>query len=240
MTKLLALAAVTLACCGSAAAGARLAHVPILEFHVIGDPLPGAPNPELYDSPATFRAQIAWLALHGYHGVTLDALNRYWRTAGWLALPGRPIVLSFDDGYPQDVSVALPVLRARHWPAVLNLQIGNLVPARVRQLLAAGWEIDAHTFTHPDLTRVGAAQLRREVAGSRKWIQSVFGAPADFFCYPFGRYNATVVAAVRRAGYVGAETEAPGDASSANGMYQLHRIEVLRSDGVSGLVAKLE
>src|SRR5207247_5441823 len=135
-----------------------------------------------------------------------------------LALPRRPIVLSCDDGYREDVSVALPVLRARHWPGVLNLQIGNLAPARVRQLLAAGWEVDAHTFTHADLTLVGRARLRREVAGSRKWIQSVFGAPASFFCYPFGRFDARVVAAVRRAGYVGAVTEAPGDASALNGM----------------------
>jgi peptidoglycan/xylan/chitin deacetylase (PgdA/CDA1 family) len=238
VTKVLVLAAVAFACSGAPAAAAPLTHVPILEFHVIGDPPPGAPHPGLYDSPPTFRAQIAWLALHGYHGVTLDALHRYWRSAGWLALPRRPIVLSFDDGYRQDVSIALPVLRARRWPAVLNLQIGNLVPARVRQLIAAGWEIDAHTFTHPDLTRVTAARLRREVAGSRKSIQSVFGAPADFFCYPFGRYDATVVAAVRRAGFFGAVTETPGDASSATGMYRLHRIEVLRSDGVGGLAAK--
>ena len=67
----------------------------------------------------------------------------------------------------------------------------------------------------------------------------MFGAPANFFCYPFGRYDKTVVAAVRRAGYVGAETQTPGDASPADGMYLLHRIEVTRGDGVSGLAAKL-
>ena len=149
-------------------------------------------------------------------------------------------MLSFDDGYPQDVTVAMPVLRARRWRAVLNLQIGNLVPARVRQLLAAGWEIDAHTFTHPDLTLVDDARLRREIAGSRRWIQLVFGVPVDFFAYPFGRYDARVVAAVRRAGYLGAETQVPGSASLADGVYRLRRIEILRTDGVAGLVAKLD
>jgi peptidoglycan/xylan/chitin deacetylase (PgdA/CDA1 family) len=239
VTKVLVLAAVVFASWSSSTAtAAALTRVPILAFHVIGDPPPDAPHPELYDSPATFRAQIAWLAGHGYHGVTLDAVYRYWRSSGWLALPPSPIVLSFDDGYPEDVRIALPILRARRWPAVLNLQIGNLVPARVRQLVAAGWEIDAHTFTHPDLTQVGAAQLRREVSGSRKWIQSMFGAPANFFCYPFGRYDAAVIAAVRRAGYVGAVTETPGDASSTD-MYRLHRIELAREDGVSGLAEKL-
>jgi peptidoglycan/xylan/chitin deacetylase (PgdA/CDA1 family) len=239
VTKLLALAALALVWHGAVLPAPRRAFVPILEFHVIGNPAPGAPNSGLYDAPSAFQAQVGWLASHGYHAVTLDELYRSWRTDGWLALPSRPVVLTFDDGYPQDVDVAMPLLRARGWPGVLNLQIGNLVPRRVRELIAAGWEIDAHTFTHPDLTTVSAARLRHEVAGSRTWIQSVFGAPADFFCYPFGRYDGAVVAAVRRAGYLGAETEGPGDASAAAGMYFLHRIEVVRGDGVAGLAAKL-
>src|SRR5213079_603651 len=105
-------------------------------------------------------------------------------------LPSQPIVLSFDDGtlgqHRQRVQVlaerpvvegqhlhALPVLRKLHWPGVLNLKINalksryTLPPWRVRQMLAAGWELDSHTITHPDLTQVDDAQLWREVDGSR-------------------------------------------------------------------------
>src|SRR5438105_5083777 len=64
VTRLLALAALALAWHGSTATAAPEAHVPILEFHVIGDPAPGAPNAGLYDSESMFRAQLAWLALH--------------------------------------------------------------------------------------------------------------------------------------------------------------------------------
>ena len=241
MTKLFALAVATgaLAWHGSAVAATAPPSVPILEFHVIGDPAPGDGNAGLYDSATTFRAQVAWLVEHGYHAVTLDQAFRAWRSPGRHRLPAKPVVFTFDDGYPQDVDVALPILRARGWPGVLNLQIGNLVPRRVRRLVSAGWEIDAHTFTHPDLTTVGAAQLRREVAGSRKWIHTVFGVPVDFFCYPYGRFDAAVVAEVQRAGYLGAETEVPGPASPADGFYTLHRIEIVRDDGVAGMVAKL-
>jgi peptidoglycan/xylan/chitin deacetylase (PgdA/CDA1 family) len=215
------------------------ARVPILEYHVVGDPAPGAPNQELYVSPAAFRAELDWLAGHGYHPVTLDQLFRSWRSRGWLALPRRPVVLTFDDGYPEDVSVVMPELRARHWRAVLNLQIGNLVPSNVRKLIAAGWEIDAHTFTHPDLTTVGPAQLHREVATARKWIQGVFGVPVDFFCYPAGRYDDAVLTEVRRAGYLGAEAEGGGAASATDDPYALPRIEVLRSDGIAAVAAQL-
>jgi peptidoglycan/xylan/chitin deacetylase (PgdA/CDA1 family) len=234
----LALAAVALAWTAVGAAGASSARVPILEYHVIGDPAPGAPNQQLYVSPPAFRAQLDWLAHHGYHPVTLDQLFRAWHGNG-RALPRRPVVLTFDDGYPEDVSVVMPMLRARGWRAVLNLQIGNLVPARVRELIAAGWEIDAHTFTHPDLTTVGPKQLRREVATSRTWIQNVFRVPVDFFCYPAGRYDDAVLSEVRRAGYLGAEAEGGGRASSSGNPYVLPRIEVLRSEELSGLAAQV-
>ena len=68
-------------------------------------------------------------------------------------------------------------------------------------MLRDGWEIDAHTLTHPDLTTVDAARLRREVAGSRRWLRQTFAVPVNFFAYPSGRYNPAVEAAVRAAGY---------------------------------------
>jgi peptidoglycan/xylan/chitin deacetylase (PgdA/CDA1 family) len=238
----LALAALALAWSAPGAAAApavTAARVPILEYHVIADPAPGAPNQELYVSPTVFRAQLDWLERHGYHPVTLDELFRSWRSKGKLGLPSRPVVLTFDDGYPEDVSVVMPELRARGWRAVLNLQIGNLVPARVRELVAAGWEVDAHTFTHPDLTTVGPMQLHREVSTARKWIQNVFRVPVDFFCYPAGRYDDAVLREVRRAGYLGGEAEGGGAASPTGDPYTLPRIEVLRSAGVTGLAAQL-
>ena len=170
--------------------------MPVLAYHVVGDPPAGAPQPGLYVSVADFRAQLDWLARHGYHPVTMNALWRHWTRGA--PLPPKPIALTFDDGYPEHVDVVRPLLRARHWPATLNLHIGNLTPARVKTLIAAGWEIDAHTFTHRDLTTLGPGDLRREVAGSRRWIQRVFGQPVRFFCYPSSRYDATVIAAVRR------------------------------------------
>jgi peptidoglycan/xylan/chitin deacetylase (PgdA/CDA1 family) len=211
--------------------------VPILEYHVIGDPPPGSSLTGLYTSVADFRGQLAWLAAHGYKAVTLDRVYRHWFKGG--SLPPRPVALTFDDGYPEDVSVVLPLLRARHWVANLNLQVGNLVPKHVQKLIAAGWEIDAHTFTHPDLTRVTPSRLHREIAGSRRWIQNVFNQPVDFFAYPLGRYDAAVVAEVRRAGFLGAETEVVGYASPRDGMATLDRIEIVRGDGVTGLAQKL-
>jgi peptidoglycan/xylan/chitin deacetylase (PgdA/CDA1 family) len=212
------------------------ASVPILEYHVIGDPPAGAPLPGLYLSVADFRAQLDWLAAHGYRAVTMDAVWRHWTSGA--PLPPKPVVLTFDDGYAPDVTVVRPLLHARHWPGNLNLHIGNLVPANVRLLIASGWEIDAHTFTHRDLTTESAADLAHDVAGSRSWLRGVFHVPANFFCYPAGRYDDTVVAAVRRAGYDGAEAEHPTRATLAD-RWALGRFEILRGTGAAGLASLL-
>src|ERR671939_534334 len=111
------------------AAVAPLRHdrpVPILMYHVIGTHPAGAPNADLYVTARDFARQVRWLARHGYHAVTLDRVYAYWRRGR--PLPSRPIVLSFDDGYPGDVDKARPILRRRRWAGVLNLHIGNLSP----------------------------------------------------------------------------------------------------------------
>jgi peptidoglycan/xylan/chitin deacetylase (PgdA/CDA1 family) len=210
--------------------------IPILEYHVIGNPAPGAPLPGLYLSVADFRSQLDWLAAHGYQAVTLDQIWRSWTGGG--ALPNKPVVLTFDDGYPPDVSVVRPLLLAHHWPGNLNLQIGNLVPVRVRELIHAGWEIDAHTFQHHDLTTESGAELAHDVGGSGAWIRSVFHVPADFFCYPAGRYDAKVITAVQQGGFKGAEAETHKAAVFAD-RWALGRYEILRGTGSSALAALL-
>lgn len=235
-------AAALLAPAGAGAAGGAR-PVPILMYHVIARPPAGAPFPGLYVSREDFAGQVRWLAAHGYRAVTLRRVYDAWRGAA--TLPSRPVVLSFDDGYRSDYTAAFPVLRTRRWPGVLNLEVANLRPSwglrppRVRALAAAGWEIDAHTLTHPDLTRLDAPALRREVAGSRAEIRRRFHVSVDFFSYPAGRYDARVVTEVQAAGFLGATTTRFGLARPAE-LFTLARVRVDGRDGVAGLAAKLE
>jgi peptidoglycan/xylan/chitin deacetylase (PgdA/CDA1 family) len=204
--------------------------VPVLMYHVIHSPPASVRYPALYVPPAEFDAQVAALKRAGYHGVTLDQVHSAWFKG--TPLPRKPIVLSFDDGYRSQFAKAMPELRRVGWPGVLNLQIdlppsqGGLTQGAVRAMMAAGWEVDAHTITHPDLTTLDAAALQREVAGSRRIIQHRFGAPVNWFCYPAGRYDPTVEAVVKRAGFVGATTTLPGWATRSDDPYRLPRVRV--------------
>jgi peptidoglycan/xylan/chitin deacetylase (PgdA/CDA1 family) len=212
-------------------------------YHVIAPPPADAAFPELFVPPSDFAAQMSWLAAHGFQAVTLHRVYEYWLDGS--PLPPHPIVVSFDDGsLGQDVH-AVPVLRHLHWPGVLNLKVNalespqTLPPWRVRDMLAAGWELDAHTITHPDLTHVGDAQLWHEVRGSRVELEHMFHVPVDFFCYPSGRYDAHVVAAVRRAGYLGATT-GHYDLARPQDLYTLGRIRIDGSDHLAGFEKRLQ
>ena len=239
-----AVLAVGVARAGGAGTPAHPDHqaVPILMYHLVSDPPPNAPFPELYVRPSDFLGQVHWLAAHGFTGVTLKTVWNGWHGQG--RLPAHPVVFTFDDGYKSIATRARPILRTQRWPGVLDLKVGNISDrwgfgtGRIRGLIRAGWEVDSHTLTHPDLTTLDDVTLRREVAGSRTVIRRRFHVPVDFFCYPAGRYDDRVVAAVRRAGYLGATTTNYGLAKPGD-LYRLDRVRVNRSDGVRGLAAKL-
>jgi peptidoglycan/xylan/chitin deacetylase (PgdA/CDA1 family) len=220
---------------------ARAVAVPILMYHVIAKPPAVTPYPQLWVRPSLFRAQVRALHRAGYVAITLARAFAAWRRGS--PVPRRPIVFSFDDGYRGDATRARPTLHRLGWPGVLNLELRNVQPgditaAQVRSLIRAGWEIDSHTITHPDLTTVGPARLRGELVGSRRELRRRFGVPATFFCYPAGRYDPRVVAAVRAAGYEGATTELEGYARPVR-VYELPRIRVDGGETPASLLAAL-
>jgi peptidoglycan/xylan/chitin deacetylase (PgdA/CDA1 family) len=222
-------------------AAARRKPIPILMYHVIATPAAGAAYLGLWVPTRMFAAQMEALRRAGYHAITLAAAFAAWRHGA--PLPRRPVVISFDDGYLGDYTHARPVLRRLGWPGVLDLLLanvrrGDLTAHDVRALIRAGWEIDSHTLTHPDLTTVGEPQLRRELTGSQAEIRRRFGQPAHFLCYPVGRYDARVVAAVRAAGYWGALTEDEGYAAPAE-PYTLKRVRVQYGESPAALLAAL-
>jgi peptidoglycan/xylan/chitin deacetylase (PgdA/CDA1 family) len=213
--------------------------VPILEYHVLGAPPPEAPYPELYVTRPDFHRQMDWLEEHGYEAVTLEMVERAWYDGG--TLPAKPVVISFDDGYRPQFTYALPELRRHGWPGVLNLKAegSDLYTSNVEAMIDAGWELAAHTINHQDLTTLDAAGLKEEVAGSRAILRREYGVPVADFCYPAGQFDATVIAAVKAAGYTTATTEIPGEASRED-PYELARFEILGSSGATGLAKDLQ
>jgi len=219
--------------------------IPILMYHVIAAPPAGAPFPGLYVPPEEFAAQMQALKDAGWHAVTMDQVEAYWRRGVPLGA-GKPVVLSFDNGYNSQYTQALPVLRRLGWVGVENIQLSGLPPSQgglgedqVRGLLTAGWELDTQGFSHADLIKLGPEALHYQVAVARSTLQQRYHVPVNWFCYPSGHYDATVIAAVRAAGYRGSTTVVPGWAHPAEDPYRLPRLRVLGGTGAQPLLALL-
>jgi peptidoglycan/xylan/chitin deacetylase (PgdA/CDA1 family) len=211
-------------------------------YHVINPPPAGAPFPGLYVPAEELAEQVRALAQAGFHAVTMDQVWASWK--GGAALPPKPIVLTFDNGYQSQFTNALPILRRLGWAGVENIQLtglppsqGGLSPEQVRGLVAAGWELDTQGFSHADLPALDAAELRYQVAVARRVIRARYHVAANWFCYPSGLYTPTVVAAVRAAGYVGSTTVIPGWATPADDPYRLPRLRVLGGTSPDELLA---
>jgi peptidoglycan/xylan/chitin deacetylase (PgdA/CDA1 family) len=220
------------------------AVAPILMYHVINPPPPGAPYPGLYVPRGEFLAQMLALKHAGYHPVTLDDLWANWRHGN--RLPSKPIVITFDNGYRSQYTNARPILRSLHWTAVLNTQLSGLPPsqgglttAQFRGLLAAGWELDTQGISHADLVTEDAAGLRFQIDHARATLRRRFHVPVRWFCYPSGQYDPTVIDAVRAAGFVGSTTVVPGWANRDDDPYALPRLRVLGGTSPTALLAQI-
>lgn len=211
-------------------------RVPILTYHAIED----GPGP-LFISPAKFAAQVASLADSGFATVSPAALVDCMR--GRASLPEKPVVICFDDGYASVMDAAFPILRDAGFTATVFLvtdycgrdnrwpsQPGWVSP---RQLLsweqaailqAAGWEIGAHTRTHPPLTQLHPTEAKEEIVQSQTLIVEHLGQPCRMFAYPYGLWNRGVVECVRER-FAGAVSTRLGVVSAGSDPFLLERID---------------
>jgi peptidoglycan/xylan/chitin deacetylase (PgdA/CDA1 family) len=209
------------------------ATVPILMYHVINAPPEGAPYPSLYVTADEFDAQMQALKDAGWVAVTLDQLRANWTTGAQLPA-GKPFVITFDNGYHSQYSAALPELKKLGWVADENLQLSGLPPSQggltndeIRAMVKAGWELDTQGVSHADLVELSGSELTAQVAGARHTIQHRFHVPVNWFCYPSGQYDASVIIEVKAAGFKGSTTVVPGWASRSNDPFRLPRLRII-------------
>jgi peptidoglycan/xylan/chitin deacetylase (PgdA/CDA1 family) len=220
--------------------------VPILVYHRIMEKPKGPPLTVM--SARLFRAQMGWLARNGYQPVTMRRVYDAW--TGEAVLPPKAVVLSFDDGYADQVRNAAPVLRGYGWPAELDLvstalYLGDdppatsLTPEMVQGLLDDGWGLESHSVTHPDLTGLWGDELEHQLVDSRSRLEDLFDVEVDFFCYPGGICNKRIKLAARRAGYLAA-TGTRYAAATPRDLFSLPRIYAYGGESMADFESRLE
>jgi len=122
------------------------------------------------------------------------------------------ITTSWDDGHILDLRLA-ELLNQYGVKATFYIPRKNrhrsLPDGEVKNLMKAGFEIGAHTLTHRELTTLSLSEARKEIRGSKEYLENLIGKEVHMFCYPRGKYNERIVDLVREAGFTGARTVEP-------------------------------
>jgi peptidoglycan/xylan/chitin deacetylase (PgdA/CDA1 family) len=190
----------------------RAVEMPILVYHHV---VPGRASGSeearlLFVTPETFEKQLQYLRDNNYHGVSFNDLADCLENGA--PLPERPVILSFDDGWENQFTYAFPLLQKYRFTAtfyVVTNYLDNdnfMTVDQLKTMIAAGMTIGGHSRSHPALPGLSTARQWDEIAASRNWLQERLGVTIDTFAYPYGSYNAGVVALVKAAGYRTART----------------------------------
>jgi len=141
----------------------------------------------------------------------------------------RQVVITFDDGYVDNLTIAAPMLKKLKLPATLFVlgntknpnrhELDNNKPLmnilQIKKLKKMGWEIGFHTSTHADLSKATDAELYREIVLGKIELEKRLGFALKYFAYPRGAYSKRIGEFVDKAGFQAAFTVDGGRAISS-------------------------
>jgi peptidoglycan/xylan/chitin deacetylase (PgdA/CDA1 family) len=229
--------------------------VPILMYHALS--AARTTGFERWTLPADrLRAHLEYLSRGGYRSVTVADLVDLYRHGG----PGpddRLIVLTFDDGYADFHTVALPLLTRYGMTGTLFVPTGFvgghsgwmhgegeggraiLSWAALAEISGCGIEIAAHSHTHPEMDRLPVPEMSAQARRPKAELEDRLGLLVCSFAYPYGRYDKRVRDAVAAAGYRGACTMNSWAATAGSHPLELPRTAIFHDTDTESLSKRL-
>jgi peptidoglycan/xylan/chitin deacetylase (PgdA/CDA1 family) len=217
----------------------------VLMYHKVNDLWP---NPTTVPT-AVFEEQMGLLEELRYTPVSLDAVRDHYMDGG--ELPPRAVLITFDDGYRDNLENAFPVLRRHGYPAVVFVPIGFLDDGRplpheeplrllgirnetlgwddLAELEAGGVRIESHGIGHRPVSELEPAEAAREIALSKLRLEECLGREVEAFAFVKGSladYRPEHASLVQQAGYKLAFTSVSGANGPVSDRFRLRRYNV--------------
>ncbi len=210
-------------------------NVPILMYHYISEPPEDADEyrEDLSVTPQAFREQLQYLADNGY--TTIDLYDLLLAVTRRQALPPKPVILTFDDGYVDHYTNAFPLLQEFGFKGTFFIITGwvddgspaHMNWAMIEEMAAAGMRMESHSRSHPNLTEAADEEaLIWQILGSQETLAAHIGYTPRFFCYPGGRYDDEVIAVLQGLDFWGAVTTASGKLHGHGDRYEWTRLRM--------------
>lgn len=238
--------------------GGKKAHLPILMYHSIADESEADVSPyyRIATSPEMFARHLSWLRSEGYEVLGLRAGLEKFNCAQ--SADAKIAVITFDDGYRNFFTAALPALQQYHCGATVYLPtafIGKTSQVfkgracmtwdEVREAQQAGIEFGSHTVNHPKLYELNLPQLRAELQDSKATLEGELGRQVHSFAYPYAFPSAdrafikVFVETLRETGYASNVTTKIGHAEKTDDPFTLKRLPINSADDETLFRAKL-
>jgi peptidoglycan/xylan/chitin deacetylase (PgdA/CDA1 family) len=218
----------------------------VLMYHKVNDQ---HPNPITVPT-AAFAEQMTLLGDLGYTPVSLDAVRDHYLVGA--SLPERAVLITFDDGYLDNLENAAPILADHGFPAVIFAPVGYLDPgarplpheeslfragirnptltwSQLADLEAGGIRIESHGIGHRRLAELDPDEALREIAISKIRLEEVLGREVEAYAYVKGSradYRAEHSSLVKQAGYKLGFSAVSGVNDPSSDRFQLLRYNV--------------
>jgi len=185
-----------------------------------------------------FKKQMAYVAQH-FHSFSTDDLSLYLQEK--TPIPRKAVVVTFDDGYKDFLTAALPILETYNIKATLHVTTNveeATDPFSCERLSEADIQflsthplvsIASHGQTHRNLVTLPLNEVEEEVRGSKEALTRMTGVEPSWFAYPFGARSKQIEDVVTRMGYTGAFGITEGSVSRKESLYAVRRIQVDRT-----------
>jgi peptidoglycan/xylan/chitin deacetylase (PgdA/CDA1 family) len=236
-------------------------NVMILCYHGITE----RPDPDPDDRSQIWVARVLFRAhmLHLMRHYRVIPLGDYVKTRQTGAnVPRHSVILTFDDGLRNFLTVAAPVLNEFRLPATLFL-VTDFVQKRSESILDSRWtpaddrvslswsearalassqgiEMGSHTCSHRVLSELPSTEMQRELRSSLCAMREGLGQGLEpYLAYPYGAYSETVIETASESGYLCALTTDAGANSNNTGLLRLRRSVVRRFDTIEIFAARV-
>ncbi|MEW6665515.1 MAG: polysaccharide deacetylase family protein [Thermodesulfobacteriota bacterium] len=188
-------------------------------------------------SPEIFDRHMRFLYRKGYSFLSEQDLVTF--LFGDVPLPGRSVMVTFDDGYLDNYTNALPILERYGARATIFLSVRMIGETllwderstsflslfQIKEIRRRGIDFGSHGMTHRSLTKCPDKQVKEEIRLSKKALEDLLGQEVGLFSYPFGHYDRAVKETVRLSGFKCAFTLHKGINRKGTDPYALRRLK---------------
>ncbi len=209
--------------------------IPIIMYHSINPDTQN--NSLLVVTPDNFRRQMRFLKEHHYNVVSLEAAADFIKNKK--RPPARAIAITFDDGFKDNYTYVLPILKEYNFPATIFIVVNEVgLPPENR----LSWDeihtmqesglvtFGSHTVSHPNLKGVTSPEvIKNEIQGSKNILEEKLGRKVETFSYPAGRFTKSARQAVIDAGYKLAVVTSPGKRIPDDDIFLIKRLRISKN-----------